>query len=297
MDLTSLRRVKYTLGITKADEDQILAALVGTASKQISYWLRRLDQDQNDGLELKSRTEYFDPQSGQRRFYPRAYPLVSIASVYVDWTGLYTGQEILLSSTGYFLDSTLRSFTFQIQPLLPEWNGFLAAPRAMRIVYTAGLAADPVVSAWTKTADAGGTLSVGKYVRGELSSSIGYTRAAASGTISIECLAGKFLEGEVIKEYGRLDGSATDGGPAGDTGVTSTLLTCTARSLAETHPSLVFGCEMHIEHLRKNRSNFDNLTVTENGATRFSRSDMKNQYDFLPEIRSMLQPYQNRLAL
>lgn len=295
MDLTSLRRVKYTLNITKADEDSLLAALVGSVSSQIVTYLRRADRDGGDGIELKSRTEYLDPIPGQRRFYPWVYPIQSVTSLYTDALGRYEGNEALVSPTQYIIDADKRSLVLQMQTYWPT-PGLAPMPRGARLTYVAGLAADPVLSVWTKSADVGGSLSTKKYVRGEDSGAIGYTRAAGATSISIECLSGVFLEGEQIKEYNRADASAMDGGLKEATNVSATLTTCTSRSLAEAHPVLGFVCERYIAHWKQNRDSFHNLTVSQDGATRFSRADMSTDYEFLPEHRALLKPYRNLLG-
>lgn len=295
MDLTSLRRVKYTLGITKADEDSLLSALVGSASREIAYWLRRVDRDGGDGLELKSRIEYIDPRPNQRRFYPWVYPIQSVTALWGDSLGRYEGLEQQVDPSNYLIDSDKRSIVLQWQPFWPQ-PGFVPTPRTLRLTYVAGLAADPVLSVWTKSLDTGGSLTAGNVVRGDLTGSLGYTVAVSAGSIAIECLSGKFQEGEIVREYSRLDGSMLDGGTKQATGITATLTTCTSRSLAESHPALVLACDRHIAHWKQNRDDFDNLTVNENGATRFSRMDMMIEYDFLPEIKSLLAPYKNRLG-
>ena len=292
MDLTSLRRVKYTLNITKADEDPILAALVGSASKEIVWWLRRLDQSGEDGIELKSRVEYVDPTPGERTFWPLCYPIQSVTSVYTDGYGRYAGSEQLVDATWYYLGGELRTLAFVTVPRLPDWTGFPCVPRGMRLTYTAGLAVDPVLSVWTKT---GGTLTAGYFVRGETTGSIGRVSTTASGSLTIECLGGNF-QAETVTEYKRLDGSAMDGGVLDASGQSCVLTACSSRCLAEAHPTLTMAAEMHVAFLRKNRDDFGNLTVSQDGATRFSRSDLKNTYEFMPEIRSLLAPYKNNLV-
>lgn len=297
MDLTSVRRVKFALGITKADEDRILAPLVGAASSQIARWLRRMDQSGGDALELKQRTEYLDPIPGERVIYPSAYPITSISSLYGDYTGRFTGDESQVSSDNYITSGDGRSIVMVSQPAVPTWVTQLpTCPRGVRLIYTGGLAADPVLSTWTKSADDGGSLTVDYYIRGESSLAFGRTTAASAGGITYEALSGTFLENETVKEYKRLDGSLVDGDMLDPTGVSFTLTACSARSLAESHPALVQACEMQVSYLRKNRDNFENLTVVQDGATRFSRADLKNRYDFLPEIVSLLAPYRNNLV-
>jgi len=296
VDLTSLRRVKYALGVTSTTQDHILSRLVGAGSKQIVRWLRREDQVHGNGFELKSRIEYLDPRPGERVFYPLCFPIQSVTSIYSDGYGRYTGSEQVVDSTWFVIDSDSRSLSFIIIPQIPQWVGFPTVSRGIKITYTAGLAASPVVSSWTKSADAGGSLAIGNYILGADSRAVGYVTACAAGTLSYECLAGVFVAGETINAYAGIDGSLQNGSLRGPTDVSATLTANTALSLAESEPALVEAAEMHIRFLLTNRNNFENLTVTENGSTRVSRSDLKNVYDFLPEIKSMLAPYKNNLV-
>lgn len=299
MNLTSVRRVKYALGVEKAAEDHILGRLVGAASKAIVSWLRREDQSGADALELKSRTEYLDPTPGEKAFYPLAYPITSVTSIYVDGYGTYTGSEQALDSTWYYTSGNRRFIQFATVPSLPDWTGFPLVPRGMRLIYTAGLAPDPVRSTWTATgAD---TLTVGKYVQGRDSLAIGRIFAADASSLGYECLAGQF-QAEVVDEFARVNSSLQDNGtlePTGNTATLSAVKTVAGipqLSLAESHPALVEACEMHVRFLRSNRNNFENLTVSQDGATRISRADLKNEYELLPEIKAMLAPYRNNLV-
>lgn len=297
MNLTSLRRVKYALGLNKADQDHILSRLVGAASRQIAYYLRRMGKDGLDALQLKSRTEYIDPIPGQRTLYPRAFPITSITSIHTDSYGRYDGDESLVDADDYLIGSDLRSIHFSSLPSVPDYGSSLpTVPRGVRLIYTAGLAADPVVSSWTKSADVGGDLTVGHYILGGDSLAVGSITARAAGTISYECLAGIFQAAETLTEYRDLDFKLQDGGLKDPTGITATLTTQTANSLAEAEPALVEACEMHIRYLFKNRNDFENIIVSRDGENRVSRADLKNTYDFLPEIRSILEPYRNRLV-
>lgn len=300
MNLTSLRRVKYGLGVSNTVQDHVLARLVGAASSQIVTWLRRQDQSGSDAIQLESRTEFIDPTPGQRSLYPRAYPITSVTSIYTDATGKYDPaltDMTEIDADDYLIGSDRRTISFLTLPTLPDYGSSLpTVPRGVRLIYTAGLAADPVVSAWTKSADTGGTLTVGKYVQGGTSLSLGYITARAAGTISLECLSGAFLAGETLTEFSAVSSSAQDAGVLNPTGVTCTLTACTAPSLSDTDPALVEACEMHVRFLLTNRTKFENLTVSENGATMTSRADLLKVYDFLPEIKSLLESYRNKLV-
>jgi hypothetical protein len=298
VNLTSLRRVKYALGLNKTDQDHILSRLVGAASRQIAHYLKRMGQDGLDGLQLKSRTEYIDPIDGQRSFYPKAYPIQSITSIYTDGFGQYAGDETVVDSDDYLVGSDGRTIHFIRSPSHPDYlgNSFPVVARGVRLIYTAGLAADPVVSSWTKSADVGGSLTVGNYVQGVDSLSVGRITAAAAGTISFECLSSPFLPLETIREYSTWNFALQESGPGAPTEVSATLTACTSPSLAEAEPALVEACEMHIQFLRANRDSLQNVTVTNDGATKTSRQDLNTRYGFAPEIKDILDPYMNRLV-
>jgi hypothetical protein len=297
VNLTSLRRVKYALGVSSTAQDHILSGLIATTSKQIAKELRRLDQAGDDAFELKSRVEYPNFCQGQRRFYLSAYPITSITSVYVDSTGRYTGDESLIASDQYIIDADGRSITFTGLSLYPTDTDIRPASKGIRVTYTGGLAADPAISAWTKGADSGGSLTVGNYAHGVDSLSVGRITAAAAGTLSLECLSGRFLPGETIREYSTWTFSTQDAGPGAPTEVSAVLTACTSESLAEAEPGLVMACEMHVRFMRDNRESLQNVTVTNDGATKTSRQDLKTRYGFASEIMDMLEIYRNKLRL
>ncbi len=298
MNLTSLRRVKYALGVADTTKDHILSRLIGTTSKQIAKELRRIDLSGADALELRQRVEDFSPYPGQRRFYTRAYPIASIASIYVDSSGRYEGDESLIAADQYLIDADNRSITFSGLALGPNSDtGVLPASRGLRITYTGGLKADPVISSWTKGADSGGTLAVNNYVQGESSLSVGRITARAAGTISLELLSGAFEAAETIREYSTWKFAAQDAGPGAPTDVSAVLTTCTTQCLAEAEPGLVQACEMHVEYMHSNKGNLENITVSTDGATKTSRADLKNRYGFLPEVMDILELYRNKLRV
>lgn len=297
MNLTSLARVKNALGINSTNEDGTLSRLILSASNQIARWLKRYN-----ALQLTSRTEYFSPIAGQKVFYPEAYPITSITSVYTDATGAFSGSQTIVSSSDYFIGDDERSIVFK--PGLIYSNSeigdsrFAAFPHSLRIIYTGGLAASAVNSSWTKSADAGGTLAVGNYIQGETTKSVGVITARAAGTISYDCVFGAFEAGETITEYSTLTNSK--GGNTAltaATGVTATLTAAASQSLAETYPDLVEACEMHVRYTRSNRDSFDNINVMQDGVSKVSRSDMQRDYFSMPEVRALLGHYKNKLVM
>lgn len=298
--LTSLNRVKNSLGITNTDQDGILLGLIPTASNRIAKSLKR-----HDAIEKKSRVEYFSPFAGQRTLRTQAYPIQSVTSIYVDSSGLFTGGETLVPSTSYIIAPDGRTIIFAVEAALvanatfPSPGGVY--PKSIRVTYIGGLAPSPVSSSWVKSADVAGTLAVGNFIQGQESQFIGLITARAALTISYENLRGIPVPGETIKEYRRANNAAQAGGLGAETGVTATLTSVSAvggidqQALAESHPDLVQAAEMQVEYLRANRGNFDKSTVSNDGATRFSRADFKNKYSFMPEIDDILDTYRNKV--
>jgi hypothetical protein len=306
VDLTSLRRLKYALGIPNEDQDAILTRVIGASSAAICRHLRRLDQDDLDGIQRRRRVEYFSPVPGELIFFPAAYPFVAadIESLSIDAYGQYGGSEQNLASTSYVVTEGGRAIAIRILPTLPApWHslsvmssGLPTTPNALRLIYVGGLAEDPVVSTWTKSADVGGTGQAGNYWRGKTSRSVAYAKAWAAGAASLEVLSGVFEEGEDVEEFAGWKFARSQGGPEEPTGVTATLTTCTSRCLAESQPALVEGCEMQARFLHKNRDTLDTITVSTDGGTRVSRADLKNKYGLVPEIEWVLGQYINKLV-
>jgi len=293
MKLTSLNRVKNALGKTSTDEDGVFLRLIATASTQIAQYLRRLNS-----LALTSRTEFFDPYLGQRVFRTKAYPISTVTSVYTDTTGKYAGSETLIPSTDYILSGDLRTLHFSTDAefndalLVPPWT--TVAPKSVRIVYTGGLAADPVISSWTKSAS---TFTVGNFIQGSTSRAVGKVTATASGTLSYESIYGVFEATETITEYSTLNNALQGGGVegVGETSVTATLTAASSVSLAETYPDLAEACEMQVRYLYQNRNDLQNSAVSRDGESRASRADLLSDFRFLPEIRAVLDTYVNRI--
>jgi len=299
--LTSVDRVKNALGITTSSEDGLLSRLISTTSIRFAYYLKR-----EDALELKARSEYISPYRGMRQFFLRAYPIVSVASLASDPFGAFTGNETIVPATNYLVNENLREVNLISWPVYYNDGGMLTGaaypedlqpggvrPRSIRVNYTGGLAASGTVSTWTKTMDTGGTVTVGNYIVGQSSGAVAKITAQASGTISYSNIYGIFTAENVV-EYTALDNSLSQSlGPNNATGVNTNLLVATSVSLAELYPDLVEAAEMNVRYLRTNRTNFENIVSTINGDTRISRSDMKKDYSFLPEVRDILQTYMN----
>lgn len=290
MNLTSLNRVKNALGITNTDSDGNLSRLIASSSKQIEYYLKR-----ENAIQSTTYTEYFNPFRGQTVFRLKAYPVTSITSVYIDSTGLYTGSQTLVPSTGYIVGvdgKTLHLTGGYSNSNAYPFNGVY--PKSLRVIYIGGLASDPVISSWTKSSDSGGTLAVNNYIKGESSGAVSKITARGDGTISYESIYGLHTA-ETITEYDSLDNSLSGGlGLSNPTGVTATLTAATSLSLAESYPDLTFACELYVRYLNKNIDQFGNITVSRDGETRSSRADNASNSSLTPEVRELCNAYINR---
>ncbi len=278
--LTSVARAKASLGVSDSKEDGLMAQLVASASLRVASWLRRADS-----LELKERVAIVSPFLDQRKFYLPAYPITSVASVKYDSTGLFTGSETTV--TGFFVVEGRAV-------VLPIGIPFVA-PNSVKITYTGGLAASATVSVWAKSADAGGTLTVGKYIQGATSGAIGRITAVSSGSVSYENLAGVFVA-EGITEYATYDAKLQGAGLSTTTGVTSTLTSATSVCLAEIAPDLVAAVEAQIRYKRSSRFNSEKTTTGNENDTNLSPTSLAVDVFSIPQVRDDLKPYKNTLV-
>ena len=285
MLLTSLERLKNSLGKTDGGSDSILSTALTIASGNVERYLRR-----EGALEHKSYTQYFSPIAGQRSFSLPAYPVSSITSVYTDYTGKYTGSESVIDAVNYMLDADGKTLVFQFQPnCLNLYNWTPSGQKSLRIIYVAGLASDPVKSIWTSSTTAG--MTPGKFIQGAISGAAAVIQAVGATSITYRSIFGVFQASETITEYTTLSNALQGGGFATATGQTATLTTCTAQSLAEAYPALVGAVEMECQYLFANWKNFSNIRVSIEGVEKTSRSDMRVEYKLTPEVREALDSF------
>lgn len=127
MDLTTVARYKAYSGIGGASEDTILGYLITAVSAQFENHLDRY-------VESTSRTVYQDVEPGQRVFSLRGYPVSSVTSVHndIDWD--FESSDLLDADDYTVLgDDGLLN--------VPRYT-LAYGPRALKVVYTGGMAAD-----------------------------------------------------------------------------------------------------------------------------------------------------------
>lgn len=297
--LTSLNRVKTSLGISTTDQDGVLLGIIPTASNRIAKSLKRLD-----AIEKKSRAEHFSPFTGQRVFRPKAYPIASVTSIYVDSTGLFAGGETLIPATSYFISEDARTIIFTPEAVLAANAPFPSPggvyPKSLRITYIGGLAPDPVLSTWVTTVEAGGTMEVGQFIQGARSKAVGIITARAALSISYECLFGAF-QAETITAFGKFENKLQGGGLSDPKEITATLVSVTSvdgipqLSLAEAYTDLVSCAEDLIRYTNRNRDTLDLKITGNDGSTKFTGPELAGLRSIPKPIADALDTYQNKV--
>jgi hypothetical protein len=233
MYLTSPRRLRRFLGNipdTAEDMAPVISLLAGV-SLNIEDWL---DRD----IEVLARTEYFDTEDGQRVFFPRAFPLLTITSVYSSANGRYEGEET--QEADYHKGRGDRSLV--LGSPYPA-----STRRGLRLIHTSGLASHEVESTFVVTVTQ--AFTVERFVRGSRSGAFGRVVTPTAGAFVIENIAGIFRVGDVLSEYLAEDfkGSAT--------AAAGTIVSITTQGLAEAHPVITLAAEFEINYLYKNTKN------------------------------------------
>jgi len=253
------------LSDTKAQKGMIVPWIL-TASKQIEKYLRR-------ELLIDTYTEYFDTLSERDvQFFVKAYPIISLTSVYRDTEGKWDGtneSEIDDCIIGKNIDSI-------ITPFSPE----TLALKSTRIIYIGGLAYSGINSLFTCIMT--GTWTAGTYCYGQTSEAVGIVKAKTATTLTIENLYGIFEAGETLAEY-------SDENITTATTNTAVLTTITRQSLVEQYPDIVRACEIQVRYYWKHKDDFD-LTSTQKDGTN-QRSTYENKNRLTNETMHLLEPY------
>lgn len=283
--LTTLSRVKARFGfpttasaedvLDNGNEDIKLDAMIGALSSQVENFC-------HCQFLKTTYTQHFAFPEGKRQFNVRAYPISSVTSVAVDFTGQFNGSQTTLGTDTYWVQPEYeyewnRTVVLNLNPV---WvvAPMLSANRlsALRIIYVGGLAEHATTFTCTITGT-GGTVAANDEVTGPAGN--GIVKTVVGATITIEILVGTFSA---------LD-SITNG-----TWVRTISVKSTA-TLLEVAPDLVDAVETQIRWQWKMMTD-PGMKTTEQGRTdRFTPSDMNVSYEFLPEVRSALKKYVNRM--
>ena len=268
MQLTSWRRLRHILGKNEPLADdfinkRIYLPMIASISSRIETYLDRI-------IKLDTYTEYFDTLAGQRNYPVKAWPISSVTSVKSDSLGLYDGSESTESNYYIGIDSNAVVLDSSVVP----------ARKGLQIVYIGGLALHGTQSQFVLASEGGTEIAAGNYVRGQTSGASGYVIEKTLTTITIEVLYGYFQEDETIEAAAGEDDDAISG-------ATAVLDSVTLRCLAESYPDIVLACEMEIRYMVDHRFDYENFSTGKNT----TRKDMTQDYNLLPEVRSLLDTY------
>lgn len=228
-------------------------------------------------LDLTTYTEYFDTFADQLEYFVEGTPISSITTVKSDSTGEFTGNET--SESDFYIGK--KSFSVVLDtPVRP-------AKRGLQIVYIGGLTTNGVQSQYVLSTEGSEALVAGAYVEGQTSGAVAYVVTKAGTAITLEILYGIFIVGETIQ------GKLTEDG-ADTSNQTAVLASSTVLSLAEVYPDIITAAEYEMRYMDDHRSNFENSSSSKDGTFRrdvLNKNNDKREYDLLPEVRSMLEPY------
>ena len=278
MLLSSLRRVRLYVGA--GAEDPIADALKN--NRTLLNWLSsisgKIEKYCGREMLIKSRTQYFDIMYAKNLYYPDAYPILDLGSVYQDSSVQWDG-----GSEGELTDSVSNSEATGV--IVP--HGFeYKAQKALRIEYTGGLAYHPVNSVFILSAT--GAYTVDNWIRGSTSEAIGRVVSISGTTLTVQNYYGIFQKGETVIEY------ATEYDPESVPTATVTAKTINSiskQSLAEAEPELVSAVENEIRYMWKHQTDFENIGTTKEGATIRKQQPMKRRWPLQEETLDMLEPY------
>lgn len=269
MLLSSVNRIKIYAGLgDSVEETRAVAQFLNSISKAIQVSV--LERE----LELKSRTEYFDTDIGEREFFPKAFPIVSITSAHTDITGQYAGLEV--AEANYYKGQYDKSVVF--------WrNSFGKYERGLRIIYVGGVATHPVNSVFTLTGLGTADPEEDQYVSTESYSALGRVKTYDTLTknITIENFYGAFDVDDDLIFSAKEQGDAIEN----TSGKISAIV---SQSLVEKMPNIAQAIEMEVHYLQKNRGLFDRISSGKDGAT--TKRQMTNDvYTLQPETKLFLQ--------
>jgi hypothetical protein len=270
MDLTSWNRLRHVLGTEIVLDDSLAnrnryMSWIPVISNRVTNFLDR-------EIELTTHTEYHDSEVGRLEYWIRGYPISSITSVKSDTTGLFTGSET--DESNYYIGQDSNSIVLDL-PITPTKRG-------LEFVYIGGLANHGTQSVFVISGAGSEPFAAGVYAEGQTSKALGIVVSLSGTTLTIEVLYGVFQSGEEIK------GKTTWDGTSYTANQEATIASVTSRSLAESYPDIVMATELELRYMESHRSDYENESTLK-GQT--SRKDMTKDYNLVPEVRGILQPY------
>jgi hypothetical protein len=228
----------------------------------------------NRKINITSRTEYFDIGYNTYEFFPKAFPITIVTSVYTDSTGIWDGSESEVDDDSFHISAESNSVVLTYQQ---RWE----KKRGLRIIYTGGLAAHAANSVYNVTYT--GTMTANKYVYGVTSGAIGIINTAGASQLTIEVLYGKFSIAETVQEW---ESESSRGSSA----ATAVLDSASSYALCESYPAIVSACEAQIRFMWTNKDRFEVGNVQKDG-TQSRRTMYNDDMRIQPEVAMLLAKY------
>jgi len=279
MLLSSIRRIRsHVMGMQSAplsvsnDNDRLLKTWIASCSMMIEKYLDR-------SVEKTSYTEYFSLIPNKQFFVVKAYPVSTLTSVYIDSSALWTGDESEIEDC--FTNDYANAVYFPYGFTVPG-----SGAKAVRVIYTGGLAAHPTNSTYTiAAAGQTGAWAVNSYVIGAVSGAVGVVVSYTAGTraLVVENYYGTFKVGEALTQ--------TTAESSGSSTATGTLEAVSIESLADVAPDLLSACEMQVRYMWKHTTDFEITGTDKDGLTTRDNRLVASHLPLLPEVREILNPY------
>lgn len=243
--------------------------LILSVSKKIENYL-------GYSLDIQSRTEYHDANYNQKSFYTKAQKVQSLTSVYLDYTGLWDGTtESEIDDCYIGIDN--KSIVLPVKITEP-------GTKAIRIIYTGGLAYDGVKTTMTVADTTDWT--AGSYCVGSTSGAVGIVSSVTDEeTLVIENLQGIFQASETITEYDTEDPDTRT------SDASTTITTIDRQSLAESYPDIVQAAEIEVDYHFRHKNDYEMVSDQRDGTTLRRDRFTKPKSPFIEEVMQLLEPY------
>ena len=282
MLLTSFERMRRYLaseanGSLEIDESNLIdnqpnkrdvLPWIQSASSQVEKYLGRK-------IGIESRTEYFDLIPGQKEFWVAAPPISTLTSVYEDSSGQWDGD-----SESELDDPIIGSNSYSFITDTDESLGY-KSKKAIRVIYTGGLAYHATQSVYTLTTDDDTGWTAGYFIEGDSSGSVGIVKSfdSINNRLTVEVLYGLFDSDEAITEY-------TTERLTTASGETGTISAKYRTALCEAYPDIVRACEIQVSHYYRFKSSFELSGVNQDGSS--LRRPSTERVNLQPETRMLL---------
>ena len=226
----------------------------------------------NRELGIASYTEYFDVKYGKKLYLVERPPITTLTSVYEDPHGEWDGGE------GELSDCIIsRKGWGTVLPSVLNYE----ARKALRVIYTGGLAYHAANTTITTTANGG--LTAAKFLIGGTSNALGIVVSESTTTLVVETLSGVWVAGETMTEYTNEDGTSA-------TTKSVVVSTIDRQSLSESNPAIVRATEQQIRYMYKHKDDFEAESTSRDGTNR-RRQDVRVYSPLTQESMAMLDPY------